>query len=316
MDLGDGDLGRGRPADRAAQVGRVEPTVEVAGDHVGRRVGVEAAVVGAVGQHHHVGGEPVASDVAALPGGVRPATGERGRPPAGLGRRSRCRARRGRRPAAPGPTRPVRGRLAAGSDSARSAERCRRDQQVALLLPACPRPCRLRLGSTAQARVVLTGRRPGRRINRSRPRLRAHRRGQCVDDLGRPTGARQGVVPPRSGVLDQQEGCRPRVRCRPAGRRDPEPCPHSGTSARSPGDGQAGQQQLPGQLEAELARRPARRHCHQVRNASRSAAAMVDLAGAARHGQPAVGPVAQGTREVGPDRAPASGRSSSSAARS
>ena len=69
--------GGGKPAMPRSQA-RVHLTGEVPPDRVDGRRRIEVAVVEAVGQQHHVGREPVAADVAALPDLVRPLLGQRG----------------------------------------------------------------------------------------------------------------------------------------------------------------------------------------------------------------------------------------------
>ena len=165
----------------------------------------------------------------------RPASDRRAQPPpADPGWRSRRRARRGRRPAAPGPR--AGERTAAGS--------ARRGAQSVRPRPAGPLSCcqlpqtraRLRTRTTAQARAALvTGRRPGRRINRAADRGSRARPRQRRDDLGatsrRPPARRTARVrDARSAGTRRPRGAVPSERV--AAVRGP--CPHSGTSARSP----------------------------------------------------------------------------------
>ena len=132
-------------------------------------------------------------------------------PPAGPARRSRCRACRGRRRAAPAPARPVPRTTRHRADSApvglSDAAATNRSFSCCHVPQTVPAPTRV----TAQARVAGDRTASGPTDQQEPAEAAAHGRGQRVDDLGRPTGARQRVVPPGSGVLDQQEG--PGHRC-------------------------------------------------------------------------------------------------------
>ena len=196
-DLGVLDGHRVRRA--AAQPVEVEPTGLVRAGDLDRRVRLEPAVVEPLGQHHHVGREPVAADVRDLPRllGVAAVSAAR---PVGRARRSRrrdvrgCRRRRadpssgaqaGASPRGDG----VRGRASSssrgvGERSSRGSSRRRDADEDAEPAPRWARWCR-RISSTL---ALLVG-----SPVRAAPTRRAG---------GRRAGA---LIAPRAVVLDEQQ---------------------------------------------------------------------------------------------------------------
>ena len=274
MQLGDRRLGRRRPA---GEPRRWSGRADRRGGRRRRACGaesLEAAVVGAVGKHHHIGGEPVAADVAALPGLARPPVGRAPRPPGDHGRRSRCRARRGRRPAAPAQRTCWSG---VTGDSARCGER---SPPPTGPTPAasCPRlrPTPTRIdrpaagagvasaptGATDQAAAGRGSRRTARGQRGDDARATTRRR--PARRTARVRGARSAGTLRSRGAVPTSGSPRLPSRVGTAERRRAHPVTARPVSSKRPGE-----------PETELARGGRAAHATRSVKASRSAAAMV-----------------------------------------